>query len=117
MLQLNAQSKIYLCVEAVDFRKGIDGLAALCRQRLRQDPFCGGMYVFRNRRGHCLRILCYDGQGFWLCSKRLSRGKFAGWPLNQESSLRFSVKELQILLWNGDPTSTRFQSDWKKLPE
>jgi len=54
-------------VEAVDFRKGIDGLAGVCRQKLAQDPFAGHLFVFRNRRATAIKILCYDTQGFWCC--------------------------------------------------
>ncbi|MGB5733073.1 MAG: IS66 family insertion sequence element accessory protein TnpB [Thiohalocapsa sp.] len=50
-------------------RRGINGLAAQCRQRLREDPFTGAIFVFRNRRATALKLLCYDGQGFWLCQR------------------------------------------------
>ncbi|MEA1053685.1 IS66 family insertion sequence element accessory protein TnpB [Lamprobacter modestohalophilus] len=70
MIQLSPQSRIFVALEPADFRRGIDGLAALCRQRLAQDPFSGAIFVFRNRRKSALKLLCYDGQGFWLCQKR-----------------------------------------------
>ena len=76
MLQLTPQSRIFLATEPVDFRKGIDGLAAVCRQVLGDNPLSGAIYVFRNRSGTTLKILFYDGQGFWLCTKRLSQGRF-----------------------------------------
>ena len=56
------------------------GLAALCRAALGEDPFRGTVFVFRNRRGTTLQALAYDGQGFWLCQKRLSEGRFRWWP-------------------------------------
>ena len=65
MLQLTAQSRIFLAVQPVDCRKGIDGLAALCRQVLHENPLGGTVYVFRNRTGTTLKLLMYDGQGFW----------------------------------------------------
>ena len=74
MLQLTPQMRIYLAVSPVDFRKGIDGLASVCRRLLDLDPFSGGLFVFRNRKGTALKILVYDGQGFWLCMKRFSKG-------------------------------------------
>jgi transposase len=80
MLQLTPQSRIFLAVQPVDFRKGIDGLAALCRQTLGDNPLGGAVYVFRNRAGTTLKLLAYDGQGFWLCTKRLSHGRFHWWP-------------------------------------
>ncbi len=71
MLQITPQTKVLVAVEPADFRRGIDGLAQLCRERLRHDPFVGTVFVFRNRRGTALKVLTYDGQGFWLCHKKL----------------------------------------------
>jgi transposase len=68
MLQLTSQSRIFLAVQPVDFRKGMDGLAAVCRQVLGDNPLGGAVYVFRNRTGTTLKLLAYDGQGFWLCT-------------------------------------------------
>jgi transposase len=68
MLQLTPQSRIFVATEPVDFRKGIDGLAAVCRRALGDNPLSGALYVFRNRTGTTLKILCYDGQGYWLSS-------------------------------------------------
>ena len=81
MLQITPQMKILVAVEPADFRKGIDGLAAVCKESLEQDPFAGTVFVFRNRRGTAIKVLVYDGQGFWLCQKRLSEGRFRWWPL------------------------------------
>jgi transposase len=69
MIQITPQMRILVAVEAVDFRNGIDGLARVCKQQLRNDPFSGAVFVFRNRRRTALKILVYDGQGFWLCQK------------------------------------------------
>jgi transposase len=80
MLQITPQMKILVAVEPADFRRGIDGLARLCQETLRQDPFVGAVFVFRNRKGTALKVLTYDGQGFWLCHKRLSQGRFPWWP-------------------------------------
>ena len=80
MIQITPQMRILVAIDPQDFRKGIDGLARICRDVLEADPFSGWLFVFRNRRQTALRILCYDGQGFWLAHKRLSRGKFRWWP-------------------------------------
>ena len=115
MLQLTPQSRIFLACEPADFRRGIDGLAALCRQRLREDPMDGAIFVFRNRRGTALKLLCYDGQGFWLCQKRLSQGRLRWWPSTTQASARHSARELQILLWNGNPKSAELAEDWRRV--
>ena len=115
MLQLTPQSRIFLAVAPVDFRRGIDGLCALCRQQLGQDPFDGALFVFRNRLGTSLKILCYDGQGFWLCQKRLSQGRLNWWPDSPQASQTLSARELQILLWNGNPLRARMAEDWRRV--
>jgi transposase len=115
MLQLTPQSRILLATEPVDFRKGIDGLAALCRHVLTQNPLSGTVFVFRNRAGTALKILMYDGQGFWLCTKRLSQGRFTWWPTGQDASIALSARELAIVLWNGNPQQAGMAEDWKKL--
>ncbi len=66
MIQLVPQIKVLLAVDPVDFRKGIDTLAAVCKDRLAQDPLSGALFVFRNRSGTALKLLVYDGSGYWL---------------------------------------------------
>ena len=115
MLQLTPQSRIFVATEPVDFRKGIDGLAAVCRRALGDNPLSAALYVFRNRAGTTLKILVYDGQGFWLCTKRLSQGRFQWWPTTQDASTRLSARELIIVLWNGHPQQAGMTDDWKQL--
>jgi transposase len=115
MLQLTPQSRILLATEPVDFRKGIDGLAAVCRQVLREQPLSGAVFVFRNRAATALKLLVYDGQGFWLCTKRLSQGHFHWWPHPEGASTHLAARELQILLWNGSPDQARMAADWRQL--
>ena len=116
MIQITPQMRILLCIERVDFRKGIDGLARLCRNHLKSDPFSGAVFVFRNKRATALKILVYDGQGFWLCQKRLSKGRFNWWPNSQEDVLhRLDVHQLQLLIWNGDPSAVTVAPHWKKI--
>jgi len=117
MIQISPQMKIMLAVEPVDFRKGIDGLASLCRTILKSDPFSGYLFVFLNRGRTSIKILCYDGQGFWICQKRLSQGRFRWWPKKHEGELKtLDVHELQILIWNGDPSQSKVAPKWRKLP-
>ena len=67
MIQITAHMKILVAVEPVDFRRGIDGLAAVCRQVLEADPMTGTLFVFCSRRRTAVKCLVYDTQGFWLC--------------------------------------------------
>ena len=80
MIQIAPQIRILVAVEAIDGRKGIDAIAQLCREKLDADPFSGYLFIFRTRRGTAIRVLQYDGQGFWLATKRLSKGRFRWWP-------------------------------------
>jgi transposase len=70
--------RIYLAVQPVDLRQGIDGLAVQVRA-LGHPGFDGAAYLFRNRAGTRLKMLLWDGHGFWLCLRRLERGRF-DWP-------------------------------------
>jgi transposase len=116
MIQITPQMRIFLAVEPVDFRKGIDGLAALCRQKLQCEPLEGALFVFSSRRRTSLKILAYDGQGFWLCQKRLSQGRFRWWPQGSaQAATSLEAHELQLLLWNGNPTSAQTAPMWRRL--
>jgi transposase len=117
MIQITSQMRILLAVEAVDFRKGIDGLCGVCREVLGSDPFSGYLFVFRNRRATAIKVLVYDGQGYWLCQKRLSRGRFGWWPQRDREKLaRLLAHELQVLIWNGNPSGGQVAPLWKRLP-
>jgi transposase len=116
VIQVTPQMRVLVAVEAADFRRGIDGLARLCRERLRSDPFAGTVFVFRNRRATAVKLLVYDGQGFWLCHKRLSRGRFAWWPAQTEgAAATLRAHEVQVLLAAGDPSATRSAPPWRRV--
>lgn len=118
MIQITPQMRILVGVEPVDFRRGIDGLARACREVLGADPFSGGLFVFRNRRGTAVKILVYDTQGFWLCHKRLSRGRFRFWPESETGgSQGLAAHELQVLLVAGNPAEAKAAPVWRRLPE
>ena len=103
MLQITPQMRILVAVEAVDFRKGIDSLAQLCRTTLNTDPFSGCLFVFRSKRAASIKILVYDGQGFWLATKRLSKGRFRWWPEGEAAARELLVHQAQVLLAAGNP--------------
>jgi len=116
MIQVTAQMRILVAIEPADFRRGIDGLARMARQELGSDPFSGAMFVFRNRRATAVKILVYDGQGFWLCHKRLSKGRFRFWPTGGQSPGRaLEAHQLQVLLSAGDFGATQAVAPWRRV--
>lgn len=80
MINLPPSVRIFLAPGATDMRKQFDGLAAIAREVIREDPLSGHLFVFCNRRRDRVKILVFDSTGFWLLAKRLERGTFA-WPL------------------------------------
>ncbi len=109
--------RVLVAVEPADFRRGIDGLARLCKEELGSDPFSGTVFVFTNRRRTGICILVYDGQGFWLCYKRLSKGKFAWWPSagGARRTTALEAHELQVLLSGGDPRTAGSAAMWRRI--
>lgn len=116
MLQITPQMKILVAVDPADFRKGIDGLARLCKESLKHDPFSGAVFVFRNRRGTAIKVLVYDGQGFWLCHKRLSEGRFRWWPSTPTGGAKkLAAHQLAVLFSAGNPARTAAAPDWRPV--
>lgn len=116
MIQITPQMRVLVAVAPADFRRGIDGLARVCREELRADPFSGAVFVFCNRRKTGIRVLVYDGQGFWLCYKRLSSGRFRWWPSSAgEPVTTLQAHQLQVLLFGGDPAATEAAPVWRPV--
>ncbi|MCP3882313.1 MAG: IS66 family insertion sequence element accessory protein TnpB, partial [Sulfitobacter sp.] len=86
-----------------------------CRQVLQSDPFAGHVFIFRNKKANAIKIIMYDGQGFWLCQKRLSQGRLTWWPTTPQARERLSARELQILLWHGNPKAVELAEDWRRV--
>ena len=118
MIQVTPQMRILVAVEPTDFRAGIDGLARVAREELASDPFSGWVFVFRNRRSTAVKVLVYDGQGFWLCLKRLSAGRFRFWPREtraDEKGRSLLAHELSVLLSGGDFEASKSSPQWRRV--
>lgn len=118
MLQIAPQMKVLVAIEPADFRQGIDGLIRVCKDSLGQDPFAGVVFIFRNRRSTAIKVLVYDGQGFWLCHKRLSQGRFRWWPVvpNQAAkSKALAAHQVSVLFSAGNPDRTAAAPDWRPV--
>jgi transposase len=118
VISIPLQSRCVVRIPPTDFRCGIDGLVRLVRVLFQEDPFTGTVFVFVNRGRTAVKLLFYDGQGWWLALKRLSQGKLQWWPKAGDASLeigQLSARELQVLIWNGSPKESQFSSEWKQI--
>jgi transposase len=115
MIQITAQMRVLVAIEAVDGRKGIDSLARLCQEKLSEDPFSGCVFVFRSRSGTAIRLLSYDGQGYWLAQKRLSKGRFVWWPEAPGPTKPLEAYEAQLLMAAGDLSRVRAAPMWRRV--
>ena len=97
--------RVLVATKPVDFRKGAEGLAALVRETMNADPFCGAVYVFRAKRADRVKLVYWDGTGVCLFAKRLEEGKFR-WPSVADAVMRLSAAELSALLEG---------LDWKRV--
>ena len=97
MIAVPPGMRILLATRPVDFRKGLDGLAALVQQALRADPFAGEVFIFRAKRADRVKLLVFDGTGLVLVTKRLEAGRFS-WPSPAEGTVRLTSAQLATLL-------------------
>jgi transposase len=115
MIQISATMRILVAIEPVDLRKGIDGLAQFCWEKLTADPFSGCLFIFRSRRGTAIKVLAYDGQGYWLAQKRLSKGRFVWWPEAATPAKPLEAYEAQLLMAGGDVSRVRAAPMWRRV--
>jgi transposase len=120
MLSLSHCQRIFLARAPADMRKGFDGLAALVRERLNQDPLSGDAFVFVGRRHTMLKILLWDVSGFWLATKRLERGTFAvNGRLAEKDALgshALSVAEIMNILEGIEIRHAAYHQHYAKVP-
>ena len=89
--------RVLVATAPVDFRKGMDGLAAYVQAQFRADPYSGIVYVFRSKRADKVKLLFFDGTGVVLVTKRLEGARFR-WPQVQDGVMRLSPAQLSALL-------------------
>jgi transposase len=117
VIAVTPQMRVLVAIEPTDFRRGIDGLARLVRAELGSDPFSGCVFVFRNRRASAVKLLAYDGRGYWLCQKRLSSGRFRFWPTGHggKPARALEAHELAVLVAGGDFEAVGAAPLWRPL--
>jgi transposase len=118
MLALTSHMRVFVAIDAIDFRSGMNRLGQIARERFSQDPMSGVIFVFRNNRRTDLKILVYDGSGFFLGHKRLSSGKLGFWPKRadeqQGGGVTIDPHELLIMLRGGDPRGV-ISDPWRRI--
>jgi transposase len=97
MIAPAANVRVWLACGHTDMRRGFDGLSSQVQQHLGKSPFTGELFVFRGRRGDLIKILCWDGQGLCLFSKRLEKGRFV-WPQAKDGAISLTTAQLSMLL-------------------
>jgi transposase len=106
MIMPGAEIKVLVATKPVDFRKQMDGLAALVQEALRDDPWSGAIYVFRSKRANRVKLLWWDGTGICLLTKRLESGQFR-WPAIADGMMRLTSAQLATLLEGLEWSHTR----------
>ena len=97
MIAVPAGLRVLVATNPVDFRRGADGLVALVRETLGQDPFSGTVFVFGSKRADRVKIVAWDGSGLVLFWKRLEQGAFR-WPPITEGVMRLTSAQLAALV-------------------
>ena len=115
MFGLGLATKIYIAIDAVDMRKGFEGLHGLVRDQLGQDPLSGHLFLFTNRTRTRLKALVWDGSRLWVCAKRLEKGRFH-WPtVAGGRSVTMRAEELAMLVNGLDLKQTQARN-WYRRP-
>ncbi len=115
MITVSPKHRVFLAVNPIDFRKGLDGISRVCRQQFNLDPMSGHYFIFRNKRTTDIKILYYDSQGFCLYQKRLSAGRFNSWPSVSNALVTLTPVQTQILIANGDPLTAESNGHWRQI--
>ena len=111
---IESPAHIWVAVAPIDMRRGLDGLSAIVQQSLGHSPCAGSAFIFRNRAGNRLRLLLWDGNGAWLCQRRLHQGVFV-WPKVDDAVFAISQVQWQWLFAGVDwqRLSAQSRADWQ----
>ena len=119
MFLRSPQTKVFLARQVTDMRKSFRGLLALTEAVLRQDPASGHLFVFVNRRRDLLKILHWDGGGFWIWYRRLERGTFqlpTTDAADEQAGIELTPAQLSLILEGIDWTSVRQRLRYRNPP-
>ena len=117
MFGLGPATKVYLAVGATDLRKGFDGLHGLARDALGLEPLSGHLALFCNKARNRLKVVFWDGNGLWVCARRLEKGRYS-WPSPREAGaacVTLSHEEFALLIGGIDLSQTRRRNWYRKV--
>ncbi len=115
VIQISAATKILVVHEPVSFNLGFRGLIGFCRNILKTEPMTGAYFVFRSKTRKQIRVLTYDGDGWWLATKMFSKGSIKTWTSDDENLTQIAARDLLTLLWRGSPSAAGFPDFWKRI--
>ncbi len=98
VVSFSTQLRVFLAREVTDMRKSFDGLCSLIEHRFHRDPYTGDLFAFVNRRRTYVKLMVWDGNGFWLLAKRLERGTFEQWQPSSDQETHAEIDRAQLLM-------------------
>jgi transposase len=105
VLGLGAATRIFVATGATDMRLAFNGLYALAAGQLMQDPQSGHLFLFANKRRDRMKILFFDGNSLWVCSRRMEKGRLH-WPASEDGRVQLSREEFALLIGGIDLSAT-----------
>ena len=117
MLIISPKHKVYLAVEPIDFRKGINGIRTLCQNQIRLNPLSGHYFVFRNKSKKSIKVFYYDSRACCLHQQILSDGVFDFWPKSDSKIIRLTPAQMQVLMQNGNPELNVEGEKWRNIAD
>ena len=118
MISLTGHMRVDACPEPIDFRSGMNRLIGLVRERTDEEPMSGALFAFVNRKMTEIKLILYDGTGYFVGHKRLSCGRLKFWPKyplgRVNSGIKVDPRELLLILCGDDPRGV-ISDPWKRI--
>lgn len=116
MLILPPSVRLFVCAQPTDMRRGFDGLSIMVEKILKQDPFSGHLFVFRNRRQDRIKVLYWDRDGYAIWYKRLEKGTIQ-FSANLSDGAELRATDLAMLLDGIDPTKVKRRQRYSRTKQ
>lgn len=116
MLAISPNSKVFLSLNSIDFRKQIPGLKKWIQDEMKKNPLSGAYFIFFSKNRKSIKIIHFDGQGMCLYLKKLSQGKFQKWEGIHDADsdiVNLSATAGQVMLMNGNSHQVKIQQNWR----